>query len=301
MGLFNPICNVYKMLSLIDLWGRSVELNTEDIYNLVVAVLPTFTAIAERTRNTFPDPSESEPSTITATRDFYNLFNAHIFNLNAVLVVWDPTEIDFGSSEEESTVQKNLIRILDELESRFLSWKSEEAGSACRRLGLQRREDRTYPKLRALKRILPEDGNLSEAFLNDLDRIVRISNGRTSKREKLLQNLQQALDFFYDLQPFTVDSDSPCPIRFSNYPLRHVRKLARTLFDVLERNWRCQCSPPHVSRRTRLSLTQYQRFEMAPTHEQADHDSKATFRILFPTSSRNLEWQDTEIAIKNRE
>lgn len=278
--------------------GAAPACDIKDIYGLLIAVLPAFTALADSTRKRL-EASEGG----TTTLDFYLHFNAKMVNLHTVLFVWDPTERVQRLSADEDEVRNNLLRILDELESRFLSWKINEVGSACRRLGLERRKE-TYPKLRALRRILPEDDNPGEELVSTLTAIIRIDNKRAGKRGRLLQNLDQALGFFYSLQPFGAESDSSCPIRFSDYPLKHVWKFTKTLFEVIQKNWCCQCpsSPSHVGRKTRLNLTHYQRFETAPTKGQVLRNSRALFRILFPTtSSRNTEWQDTEIAVQDRE
>ncbi|KAI1453627.1 subtilase [Annulohypoxylon moriforme] len=208
-------------------------------------------------------------------------------------------------SADEDEVRNNLLGVLSELESRFLSWKSYEVGLACKRIGLERRkENETFPKLRALRRILPEDYSPDEKFVDALTIIIRIDNKRVDKRERLLQNLDRALGFFFSFQPFGADFDSSCPIRFSDYPWKHLWKLTKTLFNVIEKNWACQCSisPSHANRKTRLNLTHHQRFETAPTPGQVLSNSKALFRILFPTAnSRETEWQDTEISVKNRD
>ncbi|KAJ4190525.1 hypothetical protein NW767_011353 [Fusarium falciforme] len=287
-----------SLWSLFGLGATAPDCETGDICALLRAVLPTFIAIAERTRNNLPDSSGTDE-----TRTFYLLFNTNVFNLYAVLVQWDPTETVQRLPADEAKIKRNLMRILDELENVFVSQKGEEAGRAFERLGFKRRQGETYPKLRALKRTLPQDNPLNEDLLNDVDYIMRINKKSAEKRERLLRNLGQALDFFYNIQPFTSESDSSCPIRFSDYPLKHVRKLAKTLFGVVQTNWCCQCrsSASHVGRKTRLNLTQHQRFETVPTGGQVLSNSETRFRILFPTSSHNLEWQDTEITVTELE
>ncbi|KAM0414539.1 hypothetical protein ACHAPT_013619 [Fusarium lateritium] len=272
--------------------------NTEDIYDLLIAVLPTFISLAYCIWRRL-DASEDS----TVTQDFYLHFRAKVVNLHAVLFVWNPLETVQSLSTDEAEVKKNLLRILDELETRFLSWKGEEVGAACRRLQLERRKDETYPKLRALRRILPEDDNLNENFVSALTVIIRIDNKRADKREKLLQNLDQALGFFYNLQPSPAESESSCFKRFSDYPLRHVRKFTNALFEVLQRNWSYQCpnNRCRIDRKTRLNLTRYQRFDTAPSHGQVLPNSQVDFGMLFPINSRVLEWQDTKISVNNRE
>lgn len=291
-----------RLWSAFGLADTTPECNTDDVYSLLIAVLPIFIAIAERIRNGLPDASDSE----NALTIFYLRFNTHVVNLFAVLVQWDPTETVQKLSSDDAEVKKNLMRILDQLEGRFVSQNVEKAGEAAlsfRRLGFQRREGDTYPKLRALRRTLPKDGNLGEGLLMDIDCIMRVHNKSIKKQNSLLENLEQSLHFFYNLQPFAAEFGAPCPIRFSDYPLKHIRKLTRTLFEVVQTNWRCECSgnPSHVSRKTRLNLTQHQRFETAPANGQVLSNTEARFRILFPTSFSDFKWQDTEILVHNRE
>ncbi|KAK1965187.1 subtilase [Colletotrichum sublineola] len=181
--------------------------DTEDLHALLVDVLPTFSDIAERTRNELPD---SDGSTTEALQ-FYTRFNADVFNLYAFLKMHDLTQI--------------LRRL-----------SGDEARSAFRRLGFERREADIYPKLRALVRTLPEDGARGEDFLTNV-------------------------------------------------------------------NWCCQCpnSAPHASRKTRLNLTEHQRFATAPDRGEDSPRNEARFRILFPTSSLDYYWQDTEITVHNRD
>lgn len=269
------------------------KIDSEGMYQLLVAVLPTFNAIAEEACN---DPSAPD----NFTHKFYILFYEKVFSLQAFFKQLDPTEIVQGISADEAEVKRNLARVLDELENRFVSKKGREAGPAFQRLGFERRAE-PYPKLRALRRILPDDGTLSEGLFKDVNSIIRIDNKSSEKRENLLQNLSKALHFFYGLLPGARESDSPCPLRFEDYPLKHVWKLTKKLFDVVQRNWCCQCSS-HARREARLNLTQCQRFETAPARGQIISSSEARFRILFPiTSLDSLMWQDTEIAVKSRE
>ena len=284
-----------NILSTLGL-GAAPACDTENLHNLLVAVLPTFVDLAETTWNRLDVSLGS-----TTMTDFYLNLKVKMFSLHAFLDVWDPTEQVQRLSADENEVQKNLMRILKELESRFLSWKDNKVESAARRLGLKRRNDESYPKLRALKRILPEDGNNPEELVIVLTTIVRLDNRRADKREQFLQSLDQALGFFHSLHPMGEDLHSPCPIRFENYPLKHMWKLSKMLFDVIQKSWFCRCnsSPAHASRRTRLNLTYHQRFETSPPKGQLIPKNKALFRILFPIgNSRDAEWQDTEIAVR---
>ncbi|KAM5347454.1 hypothetical protein ACJ41O_010459 [Fusarium nematophilum] len=292
-----------NLLPILRIGSAAPVCDTEDIYDVLTAVLPAFIALADCIRRREDVAAVGVPgSSSTDTATFHLHFYAKLFTLNAVLTAWNPIEVVQPSSADEAELQSNLIRILDELESRFLSWKDEKVSSACLRLGLGRGRNEPYPKLHALRRILPEKGESNDDFINALTEIIRIGSKSARKREKLLQNLDQALGFFYNLQSSTTESDSSCPKRFSDYPWQHIRKFTKSLFEVLQKSWCCQCrssSPWHVSRKARLNLTQHQRFETARCHGQDFSTSQAIFRILFATSSRNLEWQDTEIAVQS--
>ncbi|KAI1739866.1 subtilase [Xylaria scruposa] len=261
----------------------------ENIYHLLIAVLPTFIALAE-------DTGKDDET------GFCLDFRSKLFNLHAVLHFWNPTELVQRLSKDEDEVRNNLLRVLDELESRFLSWKSIEAALAGKRLGLGCKKDETYPKLRTLRGILGQREDCEE-LMSTLTNIIRIYNKNVKKRQQLLKNLDQACNFFYSLLPAEAESDSSCPMRFSDYPMKHLRELTKILFNVIQKNWLCQrpSCPSHNGRKTRLNLTHHQHFGIAPTQKYTIPDNRATFRILFPTNSDEAEWQDTEIAIKHQD
>ncbi|KDN64032.1 putative subtilase [Colletotrichum sublineola] len=260
--------------------------DTEDLHALLVDVLPTFSDIAERTRNELPD---SDGSTTEALQ-FYTRFNADVFNL-------------LSGDEVRTGVTKHLTNILNELEIRFVTQKDEKARSAFRRLGFERREADIYPKLRALVRTLPEDGARGEDFLTNVHHITRITRTKSKHQRELLRILAEALVFFYGLLDYITEPDSPCPLRFSNYPPRNMYQFTEKLFNMVQVNWCCQCpnSAPHASRKTRLNLTEHQRFATAPDRGEDSPRNEARFRILFPTSSLDYYWQDTEITVHNRD
>ena len=287
-------------LRTLGLGSAAPVCTTEELCSLLVAVLPTFIAIAEKTRNNLSDAFDSEGNPTGPLR-FYIHFNTDVFNLNAVLVKWDPTEVVQSLLTDETELQQHLIGILNELENRFVSF-NRAAAPALRQLGFKRKNDETYPKLRGLRRILPEGDTLSEDFLEKVNTIMRIHNKREEKQRRLLSTLGEALKFFYNMQPLSGESDPLCPIRFTDYPLRNMWKLTTKLFGAIQRNWSCQCrgSASHIGRKTRLNLTQHQRFETAPVRGQDPLRRSARFRILFPTSAPHVDWQDTEIAVDGR-
>ncbi|KAL7929060.1 subtilisin-like protein [Trichoderma chlorosporum] len=149
-------------------------------------------------------------------------------------------------------------------------------------------------------RILPDEDNLDRDFVIALKAIICVFFKSMKKREKLLENLSQAHSFFFRLC-YPTKSNSVCLIDFSSYPFKHLRRVTKTLFKVLNSNWSCQCecNPLHTDRKTRLSLTQYRRSEMAPSRGQLP-SKMAQFQVLFPTHSLNLQWQDMEISVTNQ-
>ncbi|KAH7173258.1 uncharacterized protein B0J16DRAFT_349804 [Fusarium flagelliforme] len=279
--------------ALWKLGATAPNCETEDVCELLRTILPIFDVIVERARHGLSDGSEVEI--------FYLDFNVRVIGLLAVLVKWDPAGTVQRLPAEELKLKTNLMRVLDELENVFVSQKGQDAEPAYKRLGFDRRQTETYPKLRALKRVLPHDDEVDEQFFSDVNCIIRVYRKSPEKRTRMLNNLQQALDFLYSTQPFAFEADPTCPIRFSDYPLKHVRKLATTLFDVVQKNWSCQCrSTSLVSRNTRLNLTQYQRFETFHHSEQVFINRDTRFRVLFPTTSSAADWQDTEITVTER-
>lgn len=289
------------------MWFSSTTIcSIEDIYDLLVAVLPIFIALAEINHSLLETTENSE-----ALKNFYTQFIAGAFNLHSALHTWGPFETlqKLSILKYEKEARNELSRVLCELETRFLSWNGEKA-KVCRSLGLERK-DKTYPKLRALRRILSEEDSLDEDSVNALTAIIRIDNKSSSKRNQLLHSLQSASSFLYDLQPYSIENSSSCTIRFTDYPFQHVKGFTTMLFEVLSKNWPCRCPgnshlsqcpvASHISRKTRLNLTQHQRFEIVPRYGQKFSRSKALFRILFPTGLRHIEWQDTDIIIHDKE
>lgn len=289
------------------------DYNIEDVYALLVAVLPTFIALAEMNHSLLEATEDREAlEALEALESFYINFKAGAQNLYTVLHRWGHYETlqKLLLYEYKDQVRNELERVLKQLEKRFLSWNGKNA-RVCKSLGLQPKEGEIYPKLRALRRILPQDDILDEDSVNALTDIIRIDNSSSSKRQQLLDSLQLAFAILDDSQLSSAENSSSCTIKFEHYPLQHIKGLTKKLFEVLSRNWPCRCpSTPHlpqcpgashISRKTRLNLTQHQRFETVPRHGQTLPRNQALFRILFPTDTPYDHWQDTEIIIHSRE
>lgn len=303
--------------------GRAIDqVQPKDLHDLLLKILPTFIAIVGRARNNLPLPDHS-----LSDEAFLTNFEAAVYSLNVVLKAWDAIESIERLPKDEADIRNNLKRVLHQLEDCFMSRKKMPR-STLQDLGFECREE-TYPKLRALSRAKQkEDARekldqsngiedesahdaLHERFLTNVGRIMRINTMDSRKQGDLLDNLSRAQDFFFyklppsNSLPSKSGPDEKCPISLSEYPLKHVRKLMQTLSDVLQGNWcsSCGCTPSsvfHDSRKTRLNLTQHQRFKSVFTPEEK-LEEKVSFRILFPTSSRDFQWQDTDITVTNFE
>lgn len=278
-----------------------------DTHELLLTVLPVFAALAEMERSRLQATENSDE-----LESFYVNFITGAYNLHTALHQWGQYETlqKLLLHEDTDEVQENLSGVLKELEALFLSWKSEEKAIISKSLSLQRKEGESYPKLSALRRILPEHGILDEGSMTTLISITRIGSKKLSKRNRLLHSLQSASLFLHDLQPGFIRYDSLYTINFAQYPLRHMKGVMRTLFEVLSKNWPCQCfggshfpqcPGTHISSKIRLDLTQHQQFDTVPRHDQPHSRSKALFSVLFPTDMTNDHWQNTEIVIYSRE
>lgn len=290
----------------------ATECDIEDLASLLKAVLPTFIATVDRTRQGLPEPdlsetrSRSTSARADAIRTFYHELFASLTNLQVVLTLWNPSEIVQSSSADEVLMKSKLEIALNGLDGCFLSRKAEMASSAFKRLGIEHKGDSSFWKLRALKRskrMPSRDEEMPEDYLEDVSLVIRMDSKRSDKRNKLLHDIQAAVAFFHHLELFEGGSYQPCPLHYSSYPMRYVTSLSKNLFTVVQSSWTCQCdgSTLHVSRRARLNLTQHQRFDTAPVRGSQVSEKEHCFRVLFPTAAREIEWQDTDITIDTRE
>ncbi|KAL8376135.1 hypothetical protein RB595_007311 [Gaeumannomyces hyphopodioides] len=285
--------------------------NNEGLSLLLKAVLPTFVAAVRRRRDALKRDSPEAPplqSTQPSEKllDFYDRLYTGLMNLQAILVDQSPEDMIQSPSAEEDRMKQLLEAVLLCLEERFLSRKGKEAGPAFKRLGIEQTCRTTLWKLQALKKSkkMPARGEkMPEAYLRDIDLVVRFDSKKASKRDELLRVVEAAVEFFAGIQLFAGEPTSSCPLQYLNYPMKYVSKLTETLFGVVRSNWSCQCdgSPSHVNRKARLNLTQHQRFDTAPVQGARLSDDVHWYRIFFPTTAREIEWQDTDIAVDSRE
>jgi hypothetical protein len=291
----------------------TVATDNEELSSLLKAVLPTFIAAVDGRRDAPLEAKTSLQSTQPSDDllwDFYPRLYAGLTNLQAVLVQWSPEDLIQSSSAEEAQMKLLLEAVLFCMEERFLSRKEKHAGPAFKRLGIEQTDDKILWKLRALRKSnsLPAPGEeMPESYLRDIDLVIRLDSKKAAKRNELLCVVAAAFDFLVELQFFTGEPTSSCPLQYLNYPLKHVSKSTTTLFGVIQSRWSCQCnaSQSHVSRKVLWNLTQHQRFDTTPIRETVQKAAVGIdvqfYRVFFPTAARKTEWQDTDIAVDFRQ
>lgn len=251
-------------------------------------------------------------------------FYAEVFNLHAIVSNWE-----WAQQPDE----RKLCKILDELESRFLSilhlvvspnlitlyismlmqpqddlgWTiSNEHGQFLRLKALQDKLSLMQPH--ESKDIELEDEELEDdqeqEYLNILLNSVQISKSEVD-RKRLLKRLRAGYIYLEDLSHNFTESPTS-PVKISEYPSKHVRRFASSLHKALQRHWSCTCpdTTPHGSRKTQFSLTTHRRFETIPNSISSQEEkvyTEAKFDILFPTTSDSLEWQESEIHVFSRQ
>ncbi|KAK5656655.1 hypothetical protein OQA88_4635 [Cercophora sp. LCS_1] len=264
----------------------------DDLYELALAVLPPFSRCAKQM---IDGAAKSPPS--APDRDataFLEKFYSTTFTIHNILLFFDPNH---PAVDQERTA-RNLMLILDELESRFLS-----RGRLLALFSSNVTDDETYPKLRAFRRSFVEDDPLHDQNVDPLMRNARIASSSAKKRSKLLASLNESLTFFGLALANADEGDTPCPLRFEEYPSRQVVRFASVLHSVLRERWCCGnrfgCRvAAHTSRRMQLSLTAYRCFETAPVRDQnARAGDGYKFQVLFPKQAA-IQWQDSEIRVK---
>jgi hypothetical protein len=283
-------------MDMLSWFGASApNCDTQDLGQLLETILPAFNTVTERVCDDLRDVSDEK--LLANRRTFYIHFNVQFCSLQGVFEKWDIADTIHRSSEyEQADIKKNMMKILDELENVFQSRKNRDASEAFERLGFERKPEEVYPKLRALSRVLRGNSSREGQFLRDIDCIICIHRKRGNE-ERLYRKVKAAADFFLNLKSSITPSDFSCPIRLSDYPLKSLRLLANELFRALHENWSCRC---HISRETRLNLTQHQQFKTSPAWGDT-LPREARFRVLFLNGYCGHEWQDAEICVYNPE
>lgn len=286
-----------SFLSKVALYWTPPEQTTEELTDLLAAVLPAFVAVAKDRLDSLPDEDECKKVTTASARDLHRRFQQGAENLRAQLQTSNLDTICAPTDELKAV----LLRVLLSLENSFTPWSKPKYAAVCLKLGLDRNEGELFPKLHALLRVLPDDDEVDDAMLPLLEKIVRPYSCRDSRWENLIYDFYQAFDLLDKIQPHDSYALSPCPRHFSYYPVKDVWKFSKKLFSVLEKCWECKCNTHrHLNRSMKLNLTQHQRFETAPVHGNLVPQRRAQFRILFPTKVGSLRWQDADIAVTER-
>lgn len=273
------------------------ELTVEKLTDLLAAVLPTFIAIARDRLNSLPDEDECKSKSTASARDLHCRFQQGAENLRAQLRTSDLDSVCTPLDE----LKPVLLRVLFSLENSFTSWSKPKYAALCGKLGMERNDAELFPKLHALLRVLPDDDEVDGSMLVLLEQVVRPYSSRDARWENIIYDFYLAFDLLDEIQPHDSYALSPCPRHFSYYPVKDVWKFSKTLFSVLEKCWECKCNThQHLNRAMKLNLTQHQRFETAPVNGKLLPQRKAQFRIMFPTKSGSLRWQDADIAVTER-
>ncbi|CZR67542.1 uncharacterized protein PAC_17441 [Phialocephala subalpina] len=298
------------------------------LLELLCDVLPAFVALAKYVASDDKDAAKYRRHILKDT-DYYLKFHADLFSLNVVVQNWD-----WATLPEEVTI----YRILEVLESRFL--KTSKLVEEDWNIGTEE----PFPKLRALKRKLEierdvkdmggielEVKSLAESvedeesekerlqrrqltrYLDILKEVVHISTARDTddRRERLFKRLKHSCSYLTNLR-FPPEESPSSQLSISRYPSRHIRKLASSLYKLLQEHWRspCNCSNPdsdenassHAKREVQLSLVTHRRFDLLPAPGTAHGtDTDAKFEILLPTVSNYVTWQETEIHVKGQQ
>jgi hypothetical protein len=153
-------------------------------------------------------------------------------------------------------------------------------------------------------------------YLDILKAVVRISTPRDTDdiRYRLLKRLKQSSSYLTKLR-FPLEENHSSQLSISRYPSRHIRKLASSLYKLLQTHWLSPCRCPdinsdansssHAKREIQLNLVTHRRFELLPApgsdHQIDNSYTDAKFEILLPTTSEWVAWQETEIHVKGQQ
>lgn len=291
------------LTNLLTVWFTTPSFDTEDLYALLIDVLPAFDALAQyaiecKSSDTVALHAEIE----TTDPRFYIHVHSQFYTLSQALNSFDPAETAVRHRTGAPIINESLVRVLEELESRFWKRKDRRVQLACDKIGFQIKSNKTFPQLRGLREALPDDIEQNKDFVSGLKDIIHLASTKEAKRQQLLQRLQDAYILFSDLHPSTVHDDLSCPFSLESYPSKHVRKFANLMFKMIQQNWCCECraNKSHTDRKTHLSLTKYRHFDMAPVGGLLHLNRRAEFRILLPSGSHDCGWQDTFVDVKEQ-
>jgi len=275
----------------------------DDLYELVLAVLPPFFGYAKQMIDHGAAQSSHLNTTILLpapdadTVSFFTKFYSTAFTIHKILLFFDPTH----PAVDQERTGRNLMCVLDELESRFLLRGRLPALPVL--FPSKITTDETYPKLRAFRQSLVEDDPLHDQNVVDLMSRARIASSSAKKRARLLSSLDESLAFFGLTLAATDEGDVPCPFRFEEYPSRQVIRFASVLHSILREKWCCGTKfgcriAAHTTRHMQLSLTAYRCFNTAPARDQHSRAGDSyKFQVLFPKQAA-IGWQDSEICVR---
>ncbi|KAH6697366.1 hypothetical protein F5X68DRAFT_226745 [Plectosphaerella plurivora] len=288
--------------------GSPVACDIDDLHRLLCDVLHPFDVLSEHILGGCDEAVSNSPLLESDTL-FYQKFRTQAYILRDALGRRrDLTRWGEKNDISEEDILHHLLLALDELESRFLSrrrlilswgWANPSGISA-----------ESYPKLRVLQKSLHVSGLMGSSLpdkiaLEKIINVVQIASKDPVKRQKTLNGLTQAADFFSDPAFINPDSHEDCPLRFEDYPYRHVREVASSTYDVLVQKWSCRtrlgCTiRSHAVPSVQLSLTAYRGFGLTPPPGKRKTSVPQTnFRLLFPTGRAPVAWQNSKISVRN--
>lgn len=288
---------VASLKAIIYTQPAAVPKTDELVYSLTAA-LSVVVTVAQLTWADLPDYDEEEINKTTIKRQFYQNFIVQAVTLLGALKTFDLESLSGPTPQLDNA----LLKVHDSLESTCASWTNADGVKACDAVGVERRATDLYPKVYALGRLQPDEGEVSDNIARYVARLIHICSSNAEKRSKILSSIGVAFSALQKTSSFDDNAVHHCPLRFTDYPFKHVRQLSATLFGAIENCWRCHCNTPlHLSRAMKLNLTHYQHFETAPRYGHNISQKTVLFRIMFPTSLEIPDWQATDVAVRDIE
>lgn len=287
-----------------DLNSSMLPGGTVDALDLVQSVLPVFIILANRK---LYDVSESCGTNANTNREadakvnsiyFYQKLLQHTISLYTTLT--NSEALNSRILEADSPCFEALVAVLDELENCFRSSKRIRPEFLLLDVRIQKHE--AYRKLMALRRLLNASQPMTKNEYLILNNVIEPYKKSLMEQERLFANLNIARDSIDSLQINSDYLDEPESLgSVRNYPRFHMKSHTRTLFEVLDAVWQCECkSIYHIRRKTRLDLIRYQLFNLSRDDDSTPLEANPVcFRMLFPTGQSNtiLTWQVVDIEI----